>query len=300
MKEGGKVPKNELLRPTNDFVFKALFGREEKECKMILMDLLNAILKLKSPNIITEITYLNPFNLKEFKEDKLSILDIKVKTAYGERINIEMQVSDVDDYRKRSLYYWSKLYGETIIESEVYETLQKSIMINIMNFNLINETDKYHTVFKIIEEEEKFLLIDDLEIHYIELKKFNDMKNIDEMNEIERWITFIKHAGREGKEHVIDKLTERSENIKMAEKMLEKISADELMRQKYLAVEKARRDEKSRIYYAEKRGKEAGKIEGAIEIAKNLISMDLPLEDVAKATKLSIEEVKKLKKDNVQ
>ncbi len=121
---------------------------------------------------------------------------------------------------------------------------------------------------------------------------------------IQLWSTFIKHAGREGKEHVIDKLTERSENIKMAEKMLEKISADELMRQKYLAVEKARRDEKSRIYYAEKRGKEAGKIEGkiegAIEIAKNLISMDLPLEDVAKATKLSIEEVKKLKKDNVQ
>lgn len=111
---------NKLLSPLNDIVFKALFGREEKESKIILIDFLNAILNYKGEDKIVEIDHLNPFNLKEFKGDKGSILDLKVKTEKDERINIEVQVNDEDDFRKRSLYYWSKMYGETILESEAY------------------------------------------------------------------------------------------------------------------------------------------------------------------------------------
>ena len=55
--------------------------------------------------------------------------------------------------------------------------------------------------------------------------------------------------------------------------MLEKISVDELMREKYLAIEKARRDEKSRIYYAEKMGR--------VKTAKNLLGMGLSVEQIA-------------------
>lgn len=44
-----------------------------------------------------------------------------------------------------------------------------------------------------------------------------------------------------------------------------------------------------------KEGKEAGKAEGIIEIAKNLISIGLPIEQIAQATGLSIEQIEKLK-----
>lgn len=247
----------ELLSPLSDIVFKALFGREEKDSKIILIDFLNSILSLKGDEKVTEIIHLNPFNIKEYKGDKGSIFDIKVKNQREERINIEMQINDVNDFRKRSLYYWSKMYSETIRESEIYTTLKKSIVINIMDFDIIKETDRYHTEYKILEIEEKFPLVDDLEMHYIELQKFHPKKEPEEMEAIELWLSFMKKAGTEE----IEKLVKRKEELGIAMEMLKKISADEELREKYAAREKARLDTISSIKFAEMKGMEKGKAE---------------------------------------
>jgi predicted transposase/invertase (TIGR01784 family) len=308
-----------LLKPLNDLVFKALFGREEKESKIILVDFLNELLKLEGENRIKKIVYLNPFNLQEFDGDKGSILDLKVKTESGERINIEVQLNNVDDFRKRSLYYWSKMYAETIQEGETYTNLRKSIVINLIDFNLINETEKYHTIYKIMEKEERFELTDDLEIHYIELKKFEELMeeeiNNRELEGIELWLTFIKKTGEEGTEALLENLVERSETIKMAKEMLKKISADEMLRQKYYAREKAKLDELSRIKYAEikgieqgieqgiergiERGIEQGIEQGAkqskLEMARASIEEGIEIKLIAKLTGLTIEEIERLK-----
>ncbi|NLK00328.1 MAG: PD-(D/E)XK nuclease family transposase [Clostridia bacterium] len=301
-----------LLKPLNDLVFKALFGREDKKSKIILSDFLNEVLKLKGKNKIAEIIYLNPFNLQEYSGDKGSILDIKVKTETGERINIEVQINNVDDFRKRSLYYWSKMYAETIQEGESYINLRKSIVINLMDFNIIDETKKYHTIYKIIEKTENFELIDDLEIHYIELKKFeNQIKMTPDMKELEGmelWLTFIKKAGEEGAEDLLRELIERSDKLKMANEMLEGISADELLRQKYYAREKARMDEISRIKYAEEKGMQEGLEKGIAEgvkegkkkiarIAKNLLRKGYEIEQISEITELTPKEIRKLKSD---
>ena len=135
----------------NDFVFKALFGKEDKTSKMLLVTLLNDILVSKDEDKIQNVTYLNPFNYKEFESDKLSILDIKAITDKEETINIEVQVRAEDNYRKRSLYYWSKAYAESIREAETYDSLRKTIVINIMGYNAINESDNLHTTFKLLE-----------------------------------------------------------------------------------------------------------------------------------------------------
>ena len=294
-----------LLKPLNDLVFKALFGREERESKIILMDFLNKLLKLKGENSIKEIVYLNPFNIQEFDRDKSSILDIKARTENGERINVEVQLNNTDDFRKRSLYYWSKMYAETIKKGENYISLKKSIVINLLDFNLIDETKRYHTEYKIIEKEEGFELTDDLEIHYIELKKFEKKiekeENLKELEGIELWLIFIKKTGEEGTEELIEKLAERSEEIKMAKEMLEKVSADELLRQKYYAREKAIHDEMSRIGYAETKGMEKGiekgRQEEKLDIVKNLLSLGIEVEKISEASKLSIEEIYRIKKE---
>ena len=126
------------------------------------------------------------------------------------------------------------MYAETIEEGESYTNLKKSIVINLMDFNIIDETKRYHTIYSIKEETEGFKLTDDLEIHYIELKKFE--KQMEEINDkelkgIELWLTFLKKTGEEGTENLLNNLIERNETIKMAKEMLEKISADELLRQ---------------------------------------------------------------------
>ena len=141
-----------------------------------------------------------------------------------------------------------------------------------------------------------------------------------ELEGMELWLTFIKKAGEEGTEDLLRELIERSDKLKMANEMLEGISADELLRQKYYAQEKARMDEISRIKYAEEKGMargmekgmqeglekgveegiKKGKVEGIIgermKIAKNLLIKEYGVEQISEITELTPEEIIELKK----
>ena len=63
-----KSKKEEYLIPTNDFVFKRIFGYEGNE--EITKDLISAILGRK----IKKIELKNPFLLREFRDDKEEVL----------------------------------------------------------------------------------------------------------------------------------------------------------------------------------------------------------------------------------
>ncbi|CAG8762353.1 18745_t:CDS:2 [Racocetra persica] len=89
------------INPRVDIAFKKLFGVEEN--KDLLISLVNSIVSEKDQ--VAELTLLNPYNPKNFWQDKLSILDIKAKNKAGKRFNIEIQISDEADYDKRALYY---------------------------------------------------------------------------------------------------------------------------------------------------------------------------------------------------
>ena len=242
---------NRLINILIDFAFKKVFAGSGEESIHILKDFLNSILELKDKDRIKEIVYLNPFNDRENENDKQSIMDIKVKTEKDELIDIEVQINDVDNYRKRSLYYWSKLYGETIKKGQNYFELKKSIVINIMDFNVIEENDKYHNIFVIKEKENNTLFLEDLEIHYIELKKYKENKNIDELNDLEEWVTFLKECNEDYDYDVIEKLSKRKEEIGVAVELMKELSASEIEYQRYLAREKYLMDERSKKGYAE-------------------------------------------------
>ena len=74
----------------NDFVFKWIFG-QEKNSKFTIC-LLNALLHLERGRKIREVTILNPFNEKEFKDEKLSVVDVKVQDHQGRIYIVELQV----------------------------------------------------------------------------------------------------------------------------------------------------------------------------------------------------------------
>ena len=279
-----------MFRLTNDFAFKAVFAREENECKEALIGFLNDILKLEKDHKIKEVTYLNPFNYKQFKKDKLSIVDVKVETEKGERINIEIQVSNSDNFRKRTLYYWSKLYGETISESKRYDTLKKCVIINILEYNLIRETNKYHSVFRIKETEEDFQLLDDLEIHFLELTKIKSEKPIQDLTIEETWITLIKNSGLEGKEEEVEKLAHKNQKISKVVEMMRKLSANEKIREEYLAREKTIMDYESSQYYiktvlpkkAREEGLKEGMQKGIKEAAKKMLASGINIKEIEK------------------
>ena len=184
----------ERISPRVDIAFKKIFGVEEN--KDLLISLVNSI--VSENDRVVEVTLLNPYNPKNFRQDKLSILDIKAKGETGKRYNIEIQISDEADYDKRALFYWAKLYTEQLKVAEDYSTLSKAIGIHILNFTSIPEVEKYHNVFHITEKESGLLYFKDLELHTIELKKFSRDSNAElsdvvamVKNSLDRWSAFL-------------------------------------------------------------------------------------------------------------
>lgn len=182
------------ISPKVDIAFKKIFGVEEN--KDLLISLINSI--VGDEDQIVDVTLLNPYNSKNFKQEKLSILDIKAKGKDGKRYNIEIQISDEADYDKRALYYWAKLYTEQLREAEDYSLLSKAIGIHILNFTSILDVDKYHNVFHITEKESGHIFFKDLELHTIELKKFskNGNEGLDDIvakvkTSLDIWMAFL-------------------------------------------------------------------------------------------------------------
>ncbi|HAN09996.1 MAG TPA: hypothetical protein DCP90_05200 [Clostridiales bacterium] len=218
-----------------------------------------------------------------------------------------MQIASSEQLKKRFLYYWSKLYTDNLNQGNEYEKLQKVIQVVILKENLIKETKKYHTKYKIKEVEEGFEYIEDLEIHIIELEKLLGVEeNIEELSKLEMWLTFVRDAGDEKKERIIKKIIEREETIRMAYETLEKISEDEKERDKYLRREMWLHDEamwKGERRRLEERAREEGIKEGIKEgiekgiekgiegVVINMINSNMDQDTISKITKVSKEKI---------
>jgi len=235
-----------------DFAFKFIFGSEEN--KDILIDFLNAT--IKNEQTIEDLTILNPFNLKNHVDDKLSILDVKARLENGNYVNVEVQLVNQKDMKNRTLYYWSRMYAEQLQEGEKYYKLEKTITINIMNFVLLEETKKYHTTYHLKEDEEGFQLTDLMEIHMIEVPKIiNSEQKLDD--KLVDWLLFLEDPDNKN----MEVLTMKNPKIKKAMSVLEFINSDREARELYEAREKDLRDRLGQIAFAREEGREEGRTE---------------------------------------
>jgi len=80
------------IDPKVDYAFKYLLGRDST--RGILIDVLNNVLRPAPGREVQDIELLNPFNLQETQDDKISVLDIKARDQSGRRFNVEMQMLD--------------------------------------------------------------------------------------------------------------------------------------------------------------------------------------------------------------
>ncbi len=180
-----------LLDPKNDYVFKRIFGHTGNE--EITKGLLQSIIPDKIDKIELDS---NPITEKDLLDDKVGILDIKAKLNDGNvNCDIEMQVVDRKNIEKRILFYWSKMYVQTLKVGEDYENLKRCIVILITDYDLekLKEIPEYVTKWKIKEEKySKLVLTKDLELYIISLEKArNSTKN--KKMELYNWLKFINN-----------------------------------------------------------------------------------------------------------
>ena len=292
------------ITPRVDIAFKKIFGVEEN--KDLLISLINSIVGTEDQ--VSEVTLLNPYNPKNFKSDKLSILDIKATNQDGKRFNIEIQISDEADYDKRALYYWAKIYTEQLKVAEDYSQLSKAIGIHILNFTSIPEVKKYHNVFHITEKETGLLYFRDLELHTIELKKFSNNSNekltdivAKVKNVLDMWLAFLTRNDLLTLDNLPKELNDP--NLKKAINVLSVMNFTPEEREAYENHRKWLMIEANTLRKYEQKGREEGIQIGeargeekkALAIAKNLLSQNIDLNTISIATGLSVEKINELK-----
>lgn len=279
---------HELLDPRVDIVFKRIFGSEHN--KDVLLAFLNSAFRDAGEPPLTEIVLLNPYTEADSPDDKQSIMDIKARSSTGELLNIEMQLFNPYHMEKRTLFYWAEMYYHQIPRGSNYNTLRKCVTINILNYACL-PNDRYHSVFHLREDHTGISLLDDIEIHVIELPKLDSPGVVMEPGGLVNWLLFLKGVDKSNWEV----LKMKEPMLKKAMDTLEFLSQDAAARMAYDARMKALSDEKSRIEGAWAQGLEQGVARAKAEMASKLLEMGLDLQKIAEATGMSVEEVKALK-----
>ena len=277
----------ELLKPTNDYVFKRIFG--QKKNSDILKDLLQAIL----PNWnIKNVEPRQEVQLEtDFITDKVCRLDILATLDDGTKVDVEMQMRNYNDIEARSLFYTTREYHQSLENGQDYIEIPKSIGIWISNFNVFNDEGPFHEIVRLRRDYENQIFTDKIEMHYLQLPKFKQKcKRIS--NKLEEWLTFISFENMEELKMI------ENEKVKKAEEELEYLSGDEAERRIAYLRETAEIDRKFAMTAARDQGREEGKAEGKAEgmadVAKKMLAEKMDINLIIKITGLTKEEIEKL------
>jgi len=190
---------NKLLDPKNDIVFQKIFGVKENE--KLLISFLNSILEPRGDGQIKSLSFEEKrLDVSLIASEKLSILDIKVTTDRNVHINVEIQLINQYNMIKRTIFYLSKMILKQLKKGDNYNELNKTITINILDFNYI-DSESFHTSYRLYEDKTKKLLSDIIQINFLELEKFKNIKDKDYNNKLHKWLSFLNNP--EGKEMAI-------------------------------------------------------------------------------------------------
>ena len=99
------------------------------------------------------------------------------------------------EFIPRTLFYWAKMYTEGFKEGEPYTSLTRCITINLVSqgFKL---NDQVHSVYSILEQKNRQLLTDLLEIHFLNLSAAQKMaiqpEPIEKKQKLIHWLQFTR------------------------------------------------------------------------------------------------------------
>ena len=311
---------------TNDYAFKRLLGSEEN--KPLLQDFLECILDL-TPQQVLDLEFMDKELTKEEFSDKTGILDVKLKLTDGTVIDIEIQASWNASFVKRTLFYWAKMYTADFKAGESYDKLHRCIAINIIadGFRL---NDAIHSEYLLQEKTAHTVLTDVLEIHFLDLqaakKAKEEGKATGKRSQLINWLRFIGATNR--KERAM--IATMSPVLQMLNEKIDILTLSPIERKLYESRMKLKSDittisetqfsagverglaegkslglaEGKSLGLAEGKslglaeGKSLGLAEGsrqkALETAHNLLVIGLSIENIAKATGLTVQEVENL------
>jgi predicted transposase/invertase (TIGR01784 family) len=280
--------KEKFINPFTDFGFKKLFGNEFN--KELLIDFLNQVLGERER--IRDLTYLNTENQGKTEWDRKAIFDLYCENEKGEKFIIELQNVKQEFFKDRSIFYSSFPIQEQAPKGKDWDYHLKAIYtIGILNFSFPDSSSKerYLREIQLLDTNTFEVFYDKLTFIYLEMPKFR--KGEEELvTHFEKWMYVLKNLPKlqvrpvKLQEKIFDKLFNEAEIAKLTQEEM----------RTYEESLKTYRDNYSVLETAKKEGIEIGASKTKIELAKEMKKEGLSIEQIARITRLSKEQIEKL------
>ena len=240
----------------NDIIFKTFFSRKGNE--EYLKDFLNALLGIE----IETIKIKEEVNLEQLSTmEKGGRLDLQTKLNERQIINIELQSKDKGNFRVRIVFYASKIISREVVRGTDYDDLDKTILINILGYEMFPQFDDYISKTSIVLENHKeFEVIDNIQWWFIELPKFR-RAHPDMSKKINQWLAFIDDEDKE----LVEVAEKKNKVLKKARKEVEYLTGDAAVRRMAELREKWDLEYEVSMDYAKKKGIQDGLKQGIKE-----------------------------------
>ena len=277
---------SKYINPFTDVGFKKIFGQEIN--KDLLIDFLNSL--LKGERVINNVTFLDKEQLGEFKDDRSLIYDVYCETDSGEKIIVEMQNKSQPYFKSRSIYYAAQSVARQGERGSLWNFDVKAVYcISFLNFQQEGISEKFRTDIALMDMHTKMPFSDKIRLIYLQLPLFT--KDVSECeSQFERWIYVLKN---------MEKLNRYPFEIKdkVFKKLIETCDVASWTREERIKYDRALKRYRDTIAVMEgqkKEGKEEGRKEAQMEIARNLKESGIPIDVIAQSTGLSVEEINNL------
>ena len=260
-------------------------------------DVLEGFLSVLLGEDVKIVKFLESEGNQETSDDKYNRVDILCEDSKGELVIIEVQNERAYSYFHRMLYGTSKAIAEYIELGQDYEMVRKVYSVNIVYFELGQGSDYvYHgkTEFRGIHNDDVLLLskkqrdmfnrekAGDIFPEYYVLK-VNDFDNVVK-TPLDEWVSFLK-TGNIDDNYTAKGLPEAREKLRF-----DKLSDEE--RRAYIREMERRMVENDAMKSSYIDGKDEGRAEGIITVARNMKQAGKSIEEIAQMTGLTLQDIK--------
>ena len=284
-----KLEKGEKASIVSDTMFRTMF--QNKNRLKYSVKLLSYILDISYEELIKKIRLYKNNPDKEYESDKNERCDYvaEIDESY---VNIEVNNNSSKETMERNIEYINRMYSKEIEEGSEYKYNQV-IQINLNNFSF-EGNDKIIDMYSIQNEEGIMLTrnITFIQIYIPNIRKKWYTEGKESLSEMERYILALTEPN-----------IDTAKDIGIGDNIMEeyvdesiKVCKNKTFGQSY-DKEWALKDEWKRVGLEQgiEQGIEQGLEQGKLEIAKNLLNTSLSLEEISKATGLTVAELKNLK-----
>lgn len=303
-----------FINPFTDTGFKKIFGKEVN--KDLLINFLNSL--LVGERHILDIELLDKEHHSRFRSGRNTIYDIYCRTDSGEYIIVEMQNAKQDIFIDRMLFYTMQSLTDQGQKGTAWRYgLSAVYSVAFMNFK-DDKLDDFRTDIYLKDQSNKVVSWK-LRMIFLQLPLFEKDEPSADSDYFDKWIYVLKNMETfsrmpyAAQDAVFKKLESIATLAELSPAERRKYDHDiKVYRDNLMFEEQDRRH----IEEAEKRGEERGekrgekkgmekgieigraeKMEALCRTAKYLLSINMPVDQIAQGTGLGVEQIEEIKKN---